>query len=458
MPLLASAQLFTWEGVPGQPTTKLFTLQSDWSGTVTVTAYYSDGGQKVPDRLQPSFTKTGLTISALFSGTATSGLPNKTFVAIATGNVVRIRGNLVLKPLADQVFAVGQASATTPGYLSAQDWNTFNNKQNALGFTPLNPANNLSELIANAMAVRANLNIKSMASQENFQVAITGGNINNLSTLTGASGVFSTYLQAGGVRLTPINNNSQNLVLGYDQSAGKTFINSWNGKPLNLNPSGGQPVNVGAALNVTGPISTSGDITSTIGTITAPYLYIPEYTNVGGGFYSSGPALFDNVTTFSNTVTVNSNLIVTGPITTTNTINGVAASKFPYLDVTSSIQGQLNSKGDAFQSGNNVFTGDNEFDGTTSFFGPAAISGGATFDGTTNFNTGTTTFNNNVVHTAPVSMSNGLTVNQLKLSSVNTAPSSSTAAGSPGEIRFAAGALYFCIATNTWVRAVFSPF
>jgi len=36
---------------------------------------------------------------------------------------------------------LGQASASVSGFLSSVDWNTFNNKQNALGFTPENAAN-----------------------------------------------------------------------------------------------------------------------------------------------------------------------------------------------------------------------------------------------------------------------------------------------------------------------------
>jgi len=38
---------------------------------------------------------------------------------------------------ADRTFSITQATTSTDGYLSATDWTTFNNKQNALGFTPL---------------------------------------------------------------------------------------------------------------------------------------------------------------------------------------------------------------------------------------------------------------------------------------------------------------------------------
>jgi hypothetical protein len=42
---------------------------------------------------------------------------------------------------------------------------------------------------------------------------------------------------------------------------------------------------------------------------------------------------------------------------------------------------------------------------------------------------------------------------QYKLSALNTAPASATAAGTLGEIRVTAAFIYVCIATNTWVRA-----
>jgi len=47
---------------------------------------------------------------------------------------------------------------------------------------------------------------------------------------------------------------------------------------------------------------------------------------------------------------------------------------------------------------------------------------------------------------------------QYKLSSLNTAPSSSTATGTLGEIRVTSSYIYICSATNTWVRAALSTF
>lgn len=38
-------------------------------------------------------------------------------------------------------FSITKANTTTDGYVSKEDWNTFNNKQDALGFTPYNATN-----------------------------------------------------------------------------------------------------------------------------------------------------------------------------------------------------------------------------------------------------------------------------------------------------------------------------
>ncbi|WP_347359047.1 tail fiber domain-containing protein [Bdellovibrio sp.] len=60
-------------------------------------------------------------------------------------------------------ISITKADNATDGYLSASDWVVFSGKQNALGFTPLNPANNLSELTASAATARTNLGLGTAA-------------------------------------------------------------------------------------------------------------------------------------------------------------------------------------------------------------------------------------------------------------------------------------------------------
>lgn len=84
----------------------------------------------------------------------------------AGGTVTNVTGTApisVATGTTTPVISISQANTTTNGYLSSADWNTFNGKQNALGFTPLNPANNLSELTATAATARTNLGLGTAA-------------------------------------------------------------------------------------------------------------------------------------------------------------------------------------------------------------------------------------------------------------------------------------------------------
>lgn len=79
--------------------------------------------------------------------------------------------------------ALNNANTTTNGILTSADWNTFNGKQTALGFTPLNPNNNLSDL-SNIITSRNNLKI--------YDLYLTGGN--QTTTSTAASSITGLSL------------------------------------------------------------------------------------------------------------------------------------------------------------------------------------------------------------------------------------------------------------------------
>jgi hypothetical protein len=53
----------------------------------------------------------------------------------------RITGASLPLSISSNNISITQANTTTNGYLSSTDWNTFNGKQNALGFTPYNVTN-----------------------------------------------------------------------------------------------------------------------------------------------------------------------------------------------------------------------------------------------------------------------------------------------------------------------------
>ena len=99
-------------------------------------------------------------------------------------------------------IAVQQADTTHPGYLSSTDWNTFNGKQAALGFTPISNALTSAQIIVgNASNVAAAVAMSGDASIANTG-AVTVSKIGNVSVSLGGSfttsGAFTTTLTATG--------------------------------------------------------------------------------------------------------------------------------------------------------------------------------------------------------------------------------------------------------------------
>jgi hypothetical protein len=124
----------------------------------------------------------------------------------ATSSVLTITGGSTAVLNATSI-QVKQASGSQGGYLASADWNTFNGKQSALGFVPLNPANNLSD-VATASIARTNLGLTAAAiatpsaltEATSAVLTITGGSAALLAATTiqvkQASGSQSGYLSS----------------------------------------------------------------------------------------------------------------------------------------------------------------------------------------------------------------------------------------------------------------------
>jgi len=89
-------------------------------------------------------------------------------------------------------------SQTNPALLTAADWAVFNAKQAALEFSPLNPANNLSDLTS-ASTARANLGLDSAATQSSAAFDAAGSASNALATIPKSSST-----QTSPALITPI--------------------------------------------------------------------------------------------------------------------------------------------------------------------------------------------------------------------------------------------------------------
>lgn len=139
-------------------------------------------------------------------------------------------------------FNLPIASATNTGKLSNTDWSTFNGKQAALGYTPLNPANNLSD-VSNVSTARSNLGL-------DYTLPILAE-----TSVDGAasSGTTNTYSQ--GVLITPnmINvDTSIEVLAGFKKTTtfGNTTIRIYVNTTNDLT---GSPILVGqyTAINTT---------------------------------------------------------------------------------------------------------------------------------------------------------------------------------------------------------------
>ena len=139
-------------------------------------------------------------------------------------------------------FNLPIASATNTGKLSNTDWSTFNGKQAALGYTPLNPANNLSD-VSNVSTARSNLGL-------DYTLPILA---ETSADGAASSGTTNTYSQ--GVLITPnmINvDTSIEVLAGFKKTTtfGNTTIRIYVNTTNDLT---GSPILVGqyTAINTT---------------------------------------------------------------------------------------------------------------------------------------------------------------------------------------------------------------
>jgi len=205
----------------------------------------------------PVFTNAAGTRTALGLTAAATATPAALTDATSPSVLTITGGSAAL--LAATSITVAKATGSVAGYLAAADWTAFNAKQAALGYTPLNPANNLSD-VANAGTAFTNLGGASLSAANTFTAAQT---MSSTLAVTGAATLSSTLSVAGAATFNgSFTVNNQASTTG--SVAGWEFLDRTTSLPWVLYATGGNAYiynnTLGAALtiNAAGAIGTVG--------------------------------------------------------------------------------------------------------------------------------------------------------------------------------------------------------
>ncbi|MCX6107338.1 MAG: hypothetical protein NTY08_16045 [Proteobacteria bacterium] len=223
-------------------------------------------------------------------------------------------------------ISVAQASGTASGYLSSADWTTFNSKQNALGFTPVNRA-------GDSMAGSLNLGGNDLANAGNISMSASktlmlSNNASDPSGLTGADKGKTWF------------DTSTNQIKYWDGSNAKALGVAGAGL-TNLNGLTGNTQNFATGTSGTSPAFSSSGTVHTLNIplasaagVTAGAISNSDYTNFSGKLAGVSGGTGISVSTASGTATVS--LSSVGTVGT-------------YVKVTTNSQGQVLS-GDSLTS------------------------------------------------------------------------------------------------------------
>lgn len=237
------------------------------------------GGGSVPDAT--TTTKGIIQLAGDLAGTASAptvpGLAGKANASVTISTSAPLSGGGDLS--VNRTLSISQATTSADGYLSSTDWNTFNNKQAALGFTPENVANKATSLTSpdntkypTTLAVSTGLGTK--------QDTLVSGT--NIKTINGSSilGSGNLVVSGGGGLAEAFETVSKNLK-SYDYSIAYTgdLVDE-----ITYNLGGGLSIVKSFGYNIDDTVSTivlSGDTPSGI-ELTKTFTYtLGKVTSVG---------------------------------------------------------------------------------------------------------------------------------------------------------------------------------
>lgn len=193
-------------------------------------------GVSTPDAT--ALVKGKLRLTGDLGGTADSptvpGLASKANSATTISTSAPLSGGGDLS--ANRTLSISQATTSADGYLSSTDWNTFNSKQSALGFTPENVSNKSTNT---ALGTSDTLYPTQNAVKTYVDGAVSGGVPDATSTVKGKlrlsgdlSGTADTPTVPALANKEDVANKSNNTALGTSatlyptQNAVKTYVDA----------------------------------------------------------------------------------------------------------------------------------------------------------------------------------------------------------------------------------------
>ncbi len=319
---------------------------------------------------------------------STDGSGNLSWINPSTGSVTSVSASAPLSSTggATPTISISQATSSTNGYLSASDWTTFNNKQQAtsaaivatLGYTPANASSatqwttNGSHIFYNTGNVGIGVSNPTATLEvlTGMRTGTPGGGIVALGDDSNAYLEFREFDNSGTPYVDFVNDASTDFDFRFLLSGDDTLEMLGGGVGIGIRPT--------ALLTLAGGTSSAASLKFTSGTLlTSPQSGTMEYDGIN--FYltdganqrrmiatGSAPGSIDNATNINSTsnITMTPNagsVVVSATTPSTSSNNGALVVKGGL-----GVAGNINAGGNLNVSGSTVIDGSLRLSGFTS--------------------------------------------------------------------------------------------